>query len=108
MKYYNSAYHMYLAFRNKFIYWVLVLGLYEDTEIEKFLKLFKNHVDKIVRRKDKTRNMEKFTYRELVKFVDGDIFEKFPKFKRSNLTKMHPNIDFTNAGTFAKDIFAML
>lgn len=108
MKHYDSAYHMYIAFRNKFIFQSLSLGLYDNTEIVKILKLFTKYVDDIIKNKDGTRNLERFSYTELLKFVGGDVFDEIPEMNKSCLMKVRPDIDFTSAGTFAEDIFSAL
>ena len=108
MKHYDSAYHMYIAFRDKFISQSLSFGLYGDTEIVIILKLFNKYVDKIIKNKDGTRNIERFGYTELLKLVEGDVFGEIPEMNKSCLMKVHPDIDFTSVGTFAEDIFSSL
>ena len=104
-------------FLGAFAYWVVAQSPYDAPNIEKPLKAF----NKYITQKVKDGIPQRFTFKELHEFINGDIFETIPEIEQLNHPKIstgeeynnrhdnpHPDFDFIDLGALATNIFYML
>ena len=113
----NDYYFMRNDFLGAFAYWVVSQSPYDTPDITKALEAFGGYVNE----KIKDGIPKRFTYDELRRFINEDIFESIPEIEKLNHPKAnvgvgyenrhknpHPDYDFIDLGALARNVFFML
>ncbi len=115
----GEYYFMRSDFLGAFAYWVVSQSPYDTPDITEPLNAF----GKFIAERIKDDIPEKFTYDELSKFINEDIFEAIPEIEKLNHAKIElkgfmatssryhktkPDYDYIDLGALARNIFYML
>lgn len=96
-----------------FVYWIIIQSPYDTPDITEALIAFNKYISK----RFKDNIPEIFTYDELGKFINEDIFEAIPEIEKLNHPKIervsynephNPDHDFIDLSALARNIFFML
>ncbi len=113
----REMYFMRSSFLGAFAYWVVAQSPFDTPDITKALEAFGEYVCE----KIKDGIPERFTYDELKKFINEDVFESIPEIEKLNHpavssgagyenrhNKMYPEYDFIDLGALARNVFYMI